>query len=164
MFELVRDGRFELRAQVPEADLYRNKPGQKVEVQTALTSAAATIGQVREISPTVDADSRLGSVKIVLPEGAKDPFRSGNYARGEISLGKESVMAVPGSCVVYKDNRAIVFTVSNRQQCKMRFIETGERDLDNIEVRSGLKGGESLVAKGAGFLKDGDKVRVAQAQ
>ena len=46
----------------------------------------------------------------------------------------------------------------------MRFVEAGERDLNNIEIRSGLTGGESVVAKGAGFLKDGDKVKVAPAQ
>jgi HlyD family secretion protein len=161
MFELVRDGRYELRAQVPEADLFRIKPGQRVEVQSALATAPVTAGTVREISQTVDPDSRLGTVKIDLPADVRAGFRSGNFAKGEIFLGKDNVMAVPAGCVVYKDNRAIVFTVSADNNVQMRFIETGERDLDNIEVRSGLSGSEALVAKGAGFLKDGDKVRVA---
>jgi HlyD family secretion protein len=161
MFELVRDGRLELRAQVPESDLSAIKPGQKVEVQAVLSSAPTTSGTVREISPTIDLDSRLGTVKIDLPASDNVSFRSGNFARGEIFLGKQSVLAVPASCVVYKDNRAIVFTVTPDDNVQMHFIEAGERDLDNIEVKSGLRGGEAIVAKGAGFLKDGDKVRVA---
>lgn len=171
MFDLVRDGRLELRAQVPESDLSRIKPGQKAEVQAVLASGPVTYGTVREISPTIDLDSRLGTVKIDLPvtSGQKENsvdgnFRAGNFARGEIFLGKEPVLAIPASCVVYKDNRAIVFTVSHDSLTQMRFVEAGERALDNIEIKSGLKDGESVVVKGAGFLKDGDKVKVATPQ
>jgi len=159
MFDLVRDGRLELRAQIPESDLSRIKPGQKVEVQSVLTSAPATAGTVREISPSIDLDSRLGTVKIDLSESQN--FRSGNFARGEISLGADDVLAVPASAVVYKDNRAIVFTLGKDDTAQMRFIQPGERGADDIEVRSGLNQGDLVVAKGGGFLKDGDKVKVA---
>jgi len=161
MFEMVRDGRLELRAQVPETDLSRIVPGQKVEVQAVHVANKAISAVVREISPSIDLDSRLGTVRIDLPvDHGADALRSGNFARGEILLGKEPVLAVPSDSVVYKDNRAIVFTVSPDDVAQMRFIETGERNLDSIEVRSGLKPGDSIVAKGAGFLKDGDKVKV----
>ena len=165
MFDLVRDGRLELRAQVPEVDLSRIQPGQKVEVQAVHTGARPIMAVVREISPSIDLDSRLGTVRIDLPvDKTVDALRSGNFARGEILLGKEPVLAVPSDSVVYKDNRAIVFTVSPDSVAQMRFIETGERNLDSLEVKSGLKPGDSIVAKGAGFLKDGDKVKVASGQ
>ncbi|MBU6450207.1 MAG: efflux RND transporter periplasmic adaptor subunit [Cyanobacteria bacterium REEB67] len=176
MFDLVRDGRLELRAQVPEADLSRIRPGQKVEVQAVLANGAITSGVVREISPTIDLDSRLGTVRIDLPAAVPAaavgssssssssvlPFRAGNFARGEIFLGKQDVMAVPSSCVVYKDNRAVVFTVSTDGIAQMRFVDAGERDLNSIEIRQGLRIGESVVARGAGFLKDGDRVQVVK--
>jgi HlyD family secretion protein len=176
MFDLVRDGRLELRAQVPEGDLSRIQPGQKVEVQAVLANGALTSGFVREISPIIDLDSRLGTVRIDLPAstiplaaGSSSsssssvlPFRAGNFARGEIFLGKQDVLAVPSTCVVYKDNRAVVFTVSGDNIAQMRFVEAGERDLNNIEIRKGLSSGESVVARGAGFLKDGDHVQVVK--
>jgi len=165
MFDLVRDGRLELRAQVPEIDLSRIQPGQKVEVQAVHTATKPIMAVVREISPSIDLDSRLGTVRIDLPvDKSAEALRSGNFARGEILLGREPVLAVPSDSVVYKDNRAIVFTVSKDEVAQMRFIETGERNLDSLEVKSGLKSGDSIVAKGAGFLKDGDKVKVAPRQ
>ncbi|MBS2008147.1 MAG: efflux RND transporter periplasmic adaptor subunit [Cyanobacteria bacterium SZAS TMP-1] len=165
MFDLVRDGRLELRAQVPEADLSRILPGEKVEVQAVHIESKPIVGVVREISPSIDLDSRLGTVRIDLPSSQEsDALRCGNFARGEILLGHEPVLVVPSDAVVYKDNRAIVFTVSADQTAQMRFIETGERNLDSIEVKSGLKRGESIVAKGAGFLKDGDSVKVVTRQ
>ena len=176
MFELVRDSRLEFRAQVPETDISRIHPGQLVQVQAVMSTSPAVQARVREISPTIDLDSRLGTVKIDLPDLASatgnhnDPaatvnsthFRSGNFAKGEIFLGKENVTAVPASSLVYKDNRALVFTVSKDNLAQMHFVEAGERDLDNIEIKSGLANVSSVVAKGAGFLKDGDKVKVVE--
>jgi len=42
----------------------------------------------------------------------------------------------------------------------MRFVQTGGREGQNVEITEGLKPGERVVDKGAGFLKDGDSVRV----
>jgi hypothetical protein len=41
-----------------------------------------------------------------------------------------------------------------------RRIETGALHENAIEVVGGLAGGERIVVKGAGFLKDGDLVNV----
>jgi len=35
---------------------------------------------------------------------------------------------------------------------------------DRVEIKSGLSPGDRIVVKGAPFLKDGDKVEVAQTQ
>jgi HlyD family secretion protein len=164
MFDMVRDGRLELKAQVPESDLSRIRAGQKVAVVAALGAGTEVEGTVREISPSIDLDSRLGTVRIDLPAQAVSIYRPGNFARGEIFLGKEPVLSVPSSCVVYKDNRPLVFTVSPAGLAQMRFVEAGERDMGNIEIRSGLKSGDAVVAKGAGFLKDGDRVNVRREQ
>jgi multidrug efflux pump subunit AcrA (membrane-fusion protein) len=43
-----------------------------------------------------------------------------------------------------------------------RKVEVGEVVNDgNVEIRSGLQPGDRVVVAGAGFLKDGDTVRVA---
>jgi multidrug efflux pump subunit AcrA (membrane-fusion protein) len=102
-------------------------------------------------------------VRIDLPLNTQ--LRPGNFVKGEISLGKVKVNSVGSSSVVYKDNRAIAYTLdSTGKKVQMHFIEVGGRDGDYIEVLSGLKAGEQVVAKGAGFIKDGDVVNVLKAK
>jgi hypothetical protein len=42
-------------------------------------------------------------------------------------------------------------------------VRTGVSDTGWIEVTDGLQAGQAVVATGAGFLGDGDKVRVVDA-
>jgi hypothetical protein len=46
----------------------------------------------------------------------------------------------------------------------LRGVTTGRRHGETVEILQGLGGGERLVLKGAGFLSDGDVVRVAGAR
>jgi multidrug efflux pump subunit AcrA (membrane-fusion protein) len=41
-----------------------------------------------------------------------------------------------------------------------RRIDTGPSQGEFIEIRGGLKSGERVVARGAGFLSDGDVVKI----
>lgn len=175
MFDVVRDGRLELRAQVPEQDLSRVKEGQAVEMQAL--DGKPLKGVVREISPLVDESSRLGMVRIDIDSDAgkgsnnlqsgnlqsgnlhSGNLHPGNFLRGEILLGSTASLVVPTSALVFKDNHSMVYQVeSNKVQ--MRFVKTGERDGQRVEILEGLKDGDNVVEKGAGFLKDGDLVRV----
>jgi len=113
---------------------------------------------VREISPMIDQESRLGMVRIDLPKNTT--LRPGNFVKGEIGLGGQTTLAVPSSAVVFKDNRAVVYTTGDDKKAHMHFVEVGDRDGDFIELRSGLKPGDKIVAKGAGFIKDGDTVNI----
>jgi multidrug efflux pump subunit AcrA (membrane-fusion protein) len=56
-----------------------------------------------------------------------------------------------------------VFTVDAQGKAQQRRIETGNADGGWTEVRSGLRAGERVVVEGAGFLADGDRVRVVAA-
>jgi hypothetical protein len=43
-------------------------------------------------------------------------------------------------------------------------VRTGSKAGDRIEIVEGLKAGDAVVAQGAGFLGDGDTVRVVAAK
>jgi len=156
MFEIVRDNRLELRAQIPERDLDVVKPGQPVAM---IGDNDSYKGIVREISPQVEQDTRLGTVRIDIPDAASRGLMPGNFLRGDILIGNQPVCVVPASCLVYKGNRAFVYLVEG-DKTRMRFVQTGGREGQSVEITEGLKPGEKVVDKGAGFLKDGDTVRV----
>jgi RND family efflux transporter MFP subunit len=158
-FKLIRDNRLELDAQIAETDLGGIAPGQQATVTHE--GNAPVVGTVRMVAPTVDAKSRLGTVHIALP--ANSGLRVGMYARAEITLADAPVQALPETALVWRDGKAIVFAVAADGHVSERAVETGARQGNWVEIRSGLARGEQVVGTGAGFLHDGDRVRVNNA-
>ena len=71
---------------------------------------------------------------------------------------------VPAAAVVVRDGYPYVFTVDPRSSVAQRLkVRTGERVGEVVEVLQGLKAGDQVVVQGAGFLTDGDRVRVVDA-
>jgi multidrug efflux pump subunit AcrA (membrane-fusion protein) len=75
-------------------------------------------------------------------------------------LGQSAASMVPLSSIVTQDGYTYVFVVSEQQLVVRRRVETGAVRDKQIEIVSGVEPGERIVDKGAGFLKDGDRVRV----
>jgi len=151
MLRLLSKGRVE----IPESRMREIRVGQKVKLTTA--DGAQLDGTVRAIAPTVESSTRAGLVYVDIPSGAARP---GMFARGEIVLGQSAASMVPLSSIVTQDGYTYVFVVSEQQLVVRRRVETGAVRDKQIEIVSGVEPGERIVDKGAGFLKDGDRVRV----
>lgn len=158
-FRLIRDNKLELSAQISETDLGAIAPGQEAQVLHEGTTPVT--GTVRLIAPIVDAKSRLGTVYISLPQNSG--LKVGMYARGEITLANKSVATLPESAVIWRDEKPVVFVVGPEGVIAERAIEVGARQGNLIEVRKGLLPADMVVSAGAGFLHDGDRVRVNNA-
>jgi len=159
MFRLIRQGRLEWRGEVTSAELGRITAGTSVLV-TAPSGAQAK-GKVRMVSPTVDAQSRNGTVFVDLPASSMGTsFKSGMFARGEFELGSSGAMTVVQTAVVVRDGFSYVYTVGPDQRVKQRKVQTGRLVGNQVEIVEGVKAEDRLVASGAGFLSEGDLVKV----
>jgi HlyD family secretion protein len=164
LFTMVRDGRIELNAEVSELDLTGIRSGQAVSITSDADPSKRYTGKVREIAPVVDAQTRIGLVRISLPPNPE--LRPGMFVRGTLSLGSAPALVVPETALLFKEGKPFVFVVKGepRQnstvQAIARPIQTGARNGGSVEVRSGLKAGEHIILSGAGYLKDGDTVRI----
>ena len=118
-------------------------------------------GTVRTISPGLDSRSRTGTVYADLPEPGG--LRAGMYAAGEIQLAEREVRTVPAAAIVERDGYRYLFVVGEGDIVAQRRVELGARSGDVVEIREGLEGDERVVVEGAGFLADGDLVRVVAA-
>lgn len=155
---LIRDGRLELDARVPELALAAVRPGLPVRVRHGAVEIEA---RVRAVAPIVANDNRLGIVHIALPAGSG--LQLGMFAQAEILPAATAVLTVPQEAVVYREGRPAVFVLpDDRERVALRAIRTGERRDGMVEVAEGLAIGERVVASGAGFLSDGDLVRVVR--
>jgi RND family efflux transporter MFP subunit len=162
LFRLIRGGRLEWRAEVTANELARVKPGMLATLQPPGAAAGARVqGKVRMVAPTVDAQTRNAIVYVDLPAGS--PVRAGMFVRGELQVGQGSALTLPQSAVVLRDGFAYVYRVGPDNRVAELKVETGRRVGDRIEITRGLAADMKLVASGAGFLADGDTVRVVEA-
>ncbi|HYF23199.1 MAG TPA: efflux RND transporter periplasmic adaptor subunit [Caulobacteraceae bacterium] len=157
LFRLVREGQIELNAQIPESELRLIRPGMTATVSG--DEVGIVTGRVRLVTPQVDPQNRLGLARISLPGGAG--FRPGMFARASIDVGAAPAVVVPQSAVLYRQNKAAVFVIDGGGRARLRVVQPGARVGDQVEIESGLQAGQRVAVQGAGFLAEGDLVRVA---
>jgi HlyD family secretion protein len=155
MLRMIRQGRVEWRAEIPESRLRDIKVGQTVQLSTA--DGSQLEGKVRAVSPTVDSSTRAGLVYVDI---ASANARPGMFARGEIVLDRSAVPMLPVASVVVQDGYSYVFVLKADGSVERRHVETGSVKDNLIEILSGVQSQDNVVHKGAGFLKDGDRVNV----
>ncbi|WP_443216631.1 efflux RND transporter periplasmic adaptor subunit [Rhizobium sp. Leaf341] len=154
LFTIIRDGAVEMRADVSESDLLKLAVGQKAKLKLA-DSRVTLDGTIRLISPTVDADTRLGTVFISIPESEK--ARIGMYANADITVEEKQALALPLTAVTSGKSETVVRKVRDGV-VEMARIETGIQDGRYIEVVSGLAEGDEVVAKAGAYVRDGDRI------
>ena len=158
LFRLIRDSRIELQALVPELDIDKLAPGQQARV----THGDVTVtGTIRLVSPVVDAATRLGMAYVMLPSDSG--LKPGMFASAEIAVGAIDALSVPQEALVFPDGRPAAFAVGKDNRVALRLLETGVRQNGWVEIRAGLDSSDRIVVAGAGFLNDGDLVRVESA-
>ncbi|RYY81221.1 MAG: HlyD family efflux transporter periplasmic adaptor subunit [Comamonadaceae bacterium] len=150
----------EWRGEVTSAELGRIKAGTPVIVVAA--SGATLNGKVRMIAPSVDPQTRAALVYVDLPvsAGMASPAKAGMFARGEFELGQTTALTIPQTALVVRDGFNYVFRVNPDSRISQVKVQTGRMAGERLEVLSGLQPDVRLVASGAGFLNDGDLVRV----
>lgn len=167
LFRLVRQNRLEWRGELSARQIAQIQPGQPVHL--SLPSGASANAVVRQASPTLNTDSRLGLVYADIE--ANSGARAGMYAVGRISIGEAPALAVPAEAVVLRDGRSYVLELAintegpapnNTAEVLLRAVEVGRREGQEVEVVSGLGDGARLAVRGSGFLNDGDSVRVVE--
>lgn len=163
LFRLIRQGRLEWRAEVTSAELGRITPGTTALVTAA--SGARLAGRVRTIGPTVDPQTRSALVYVDLTPlpGMAASAKAGMFARGEFDLGATPALTVPQAAVVVRDGFSYVYRVNPDNRVSQLKVQTGRLAGDQLEITSALPTETPIVAAGAGFLNDGDLVRVTSA-
>jgi HlyD family secretion protein len=162
LFRLIRGSRLEWRAEVSAADLGKLKPGMVATLTTP--SGEQVQGHVRMVAPTVDPQTLNGMVYVDLPVAETgNSLRAGTFARGEFALGRARAMSLPQSAVVLRDGFAYVFRLDGANKVAQTKVTLGQRVGDRIGIASGIAPETRVVASGAGFLTDGDLVRVVDA-
>ncbi len=159
LFTIIRDGAVEMRADISESDLLKLAVGQKATLKLA-DSSVTLDGTIRLISPTVDADTRLGTVFISITEPER--ARVGMYANAHITVEEKQALALPLTAVTSGKTETVVRKVRDGV-VEMARVVTGIQDGRYIEIRTGLEDGDEVVAKAGAYVRDGDRITPVKA-
>lgn len=159
LFRMIRQGKLEWRGELTAEQLARIAPGKLVTLR--LPDGTTANARVRKLAPALRSESRLAEVFADLEPGGS--ARAGMYVAGTVLLDPRAALVVPAASVVIRDGRSYVFVVgaaTATAPIAARQVTIGRRSGEDVEIVQGVAAGERVVVQGAGFLNDGDLVRV----
>ena len=158
MFEIVRDGQMELRAEVAEADISRLAPGMTATL-TTVGGGTPLAGTIHLVEPVIDRQSRLGIARIALDDETAGPVKVGMFLTADITIRQGEVLSVPVTAVGAGPEGATVMRVSAEGLVERVPVVTGMRDAGFVEIVSGVAPGDLVVTRAAAFVRAGDRIR-----
>ncbi len=156
LFRIARGGELEMLAQLSETDLAAIAPGISAEV-TPVGSTRSFAGQVWQVAPVIDPQTRQGRARIALAYAPE--LRPGGFANAEIIAGSIIASVLPESAVLSDNAGSYVYIVGRDNKAVRRNIKIGAVTANGIVVTEGLSGSERVVQRAGAFLSPGETVK-----
>jgi RND family efflux transporter MFP subunit len=153
-----------------EADIYEYelpwvKVGQQAHMTLTYLPGETFHGQVQYIYPFLKEATRTARVRLVFPnKGLR--LKPDMFAQVDIvSPAKEPAVVIPGEAVLDTGEKQHVFLALGQGRFEPRQVKVGVRGDDGqVQVLSGLKGGEEVVTSAQFLLDSESRFREAIAQ
>ncbi len=156
LFRMAMGGQMEMRAALAESDLLGLPVGARATV-TPVGSAKGYKGEVWQVSPVIDPQTRQGVARIAL---AYDPaLRPGGFAAASIVGGATVAPQLPDSALQSDDKGSFVYVVGPDDKVVRRDVKIGQVSDSAVTIAGGLQGNERVVQSAGGFLAPGQKVK-----
>jgi RND family efflux transporter MFP subunit len=156
LFSIAKGGEMELLAKLTEEDLAAISVGVPAQV-TPVGSNKTFTGQVWQISPVIDPQTRQGTARIALSYAPE--LRPGGFANVEIKAGTLVAPMLPESAVLSDAKGSYVYIVGPDNKVVRRDVKTGIITDDGIAITAGLNGSERIVQRAGAFLSTGETVK-----
>jgi RND family efflux transporter MFP subunit len=163
LFRLIRQNRLEWRGELTAAQLADVEKGQQVKL--ALPGGGEATATIRQTAPSLDPQTRLGIVYADIASGSG--ARAGMYVDGHVIIGQSEALVVPAESVTIRDGRSYVLKLTGAGETarvSLRPVTVGRRRGNELQIVDGVERDDGLVVAGAGFLNEGDLVRVTDVK
>lgn len=155
LFRIAKDGQLELQAKLSEDDLAQVAVGIPATVTPVATDRVFN-GNIWQISPMIDAQSRQGMARVALP--FDKALRPGGFASVEIKSGAMTAPVLPESAVQTGREGSFVYVVGKDNKVKQRPIKVGPVTANGLIIQEGLDGTERVVLYAGGFLNPDETI------
>ena len=156
LFTIAKGGEMELMARLGEEDLAKISVGTRVTV-TPVGLNRSYSGQVWQIEPTIDAQTRQGTARVALAYAPG--LRPGGFASAVINSGTVVAPMLPESAIMSDAKGNYVYIVGKGDKVVRRNVTTGLVTDRGIAIVAGLSGQERVVLRAGGFLNPGEQVK-----
>ena len=114
-------------------------------------------GKIESVASRVDAQTRsiLARAKI---NNEKLEIIPGSFLEIEIFYNEKNALSIPDTSIMYEGSKKFIYKIIENNMIKKTEIETGVRNMQNLEVLSGLNQGDKIIAEGLTKVKPGMKV------
>lgn len=152
-------GTLKLDFRVPENYLGKIRLRQEVQVRVDAYGTETYRGEIYAIEPSVDDQTRTVLLRAHVPNpGVR--LKPGMFARVVLVLEtRENALIVPEQALVPLGKDRFVFRLADGKAA-MAKVELGLRRPGEVEIRDGLKAGETIIVDGQLRLHDGSPVTV----
>lgn len=160
LFGIAQSGTLRIQIDVPQSEAVNIQDGQKASITvrerlgreytgTVVRSAASLDSAARTMLTEVQVDNRDGSL---LP---------GMYAQVKFTLsGQRSSLIIPTSSLVIDHSGMHVVAIQNQDRIHFASVVIGKDMGTQVEVLSGIRASDTLVASPSDLLHEGQRVQV----
>lgn len=156
LFRMAKGGEMEMMAQLAEADLARVAVGTRATV-TPVGTNLNIAGQIWQVSPVINPDTRQGMVRIAIPYSGS--LRPGGFADARLISGSAEAPLLPESAVQSRPEGSFVLIVGKDNKVERRAVKVGSVSDAGVAIASGLTGNERVIVLAGAFLNPGDTVK-----
>jgi RND family efflux transporter MFP subunit len=157
----------EVEADVAESNVAKVQNGQPAEVTVEAIPDRRYKAVLRQVIPTADRTKATVMVKVTILDKDKDlkPEMSAKvtFLENEKPAAAQAeaapVVSVPKNALVSREGKATVFLL-REGKAVARPVTSGLERGEQVVIKDGLAGGETIIVRPPDSLKDGDGVRV----
>ena len=149
--------------QVPERNLAHLQPGQEIAASTEAYPGRIFFGTVFSVDSRVDPVTRAVTMRAHI-DNRDEALKPGMFLLVELGIAtRYEAVIIPEEAVVANGNERYVFVVEDGV-VRQASVELGQRMPGEVEVVSGVAGGETVVIGGVQKVRDGTAVAARQQQ
>ena len=143
---------------IPEVYAAVLKKGLKLNAKFSAYKNKIYNGKIESVASRVDAQTRsiLARAKI---DNENSEIIPGSLLEIEIFYNEKESLGVPDTSIMYEGNKKFIYKIIENNMIKKTEIKTGVRNKGNLEVLSGLNGGDKIVAEGLTKVRPGMKIK-----
>lgn len=146
---------------LPGKEMERLSKGQRVVVTDYGQAAATLPGIVTQISPALDADSRMFKMTVEIPNPGLR-LKPGSFIKTDIVVQeKPEALVISKSIILDRRGQKIVYVIERGIALERR-ITTGIENIEEAEVLTGLKAGDRVVTEGFETLRANARVKIIE--
>jgi RND family efflux transporter MFP subunit len=161
LFRMAQGGQMEMQARLAESELAGLSVGARATV-TPVGSQQGLNGEVWQVSPVIDPQTRQGIARIALRYDRA--LRPGGFASATIVAGATLAPLLPDSALQSDERGSFVYIVDGAGKVARRDVRIGQVSDGGVAIASGLDGSERVVRSAGGFLAPGQSVKAVLAK